>query len=205
MVNVVWATCDVSDAIIFNWYSCRLSKSRCFCRMIFPLKRSIEKTFIALSSSIWLASSASEPIVSPKLYVRAGFVSTSFAVTAVSTVPTSVPAKERKERIFITEKQEWKQFQSNPIIIKIIHVFVTDDWTDDRMNDTRKKFLNLFACCRDTSSSVPSPGIPIHCRALTLGHWARQSEKKNESPERWVSQHGGELCKKHVIFLFICS
>ena len=91
MVSTVWAVWAVSDAVTLSLYSRRVSKSRRRTSVTLPLNRSMLKTPRPEAS---VSLSVENP------YVRAGFVSTSFAVTAVSTVPTSVP--EIKQQSVIT-------------------------------------------------------------------------------------------------------
>lgn len=80
IVSVVLATCSLSDAVILTSYIFFVSKSRGLFNTIFPLYLSTEK------------------LLSPCIieYFKAGYVSTSFAVTDVSTVPTSVPKNKNK-------------------------------------------------------------------------------------------------------------
>jgi hypothetical protein len=91
MVSAVRAVWAVSEAVIRRRYSRRDSKSRRWTRVILPLNLSTLKTPKPVSSASLIPASESLSVENP--YVSAGFVSTSLAVTAVSTVPTSVPEK----------------------------------------------------------------------------------------------------------------
>lgn len=77
IVSIVSAMCALSDAVIFTWNCFLVSKSRGLFKTSFPLYLSIEN----LSSPSTIA------------YFKAGYVSTSFAVTVVRTNPTSAPVK----------------------------------------------------------------------------------------------------------------
>ena len=90
MVSTVRAVWAVSEAVTLRRYSRCDSKSRRRTRMTLPLNLSILNTPKPEVSASLLSTSESLSVENP--YVSAGFVSTSFAVTDVRTVPTSVPA-----------------------------------------------------------------------------------------------------------------